>query len=448
MKYLKSYKLFESVDVIKSTIEDILRDNVSDKDIALKIYHITNHTDNNNNPIEVIKIQIGDDDYFTNFIVRVDELKEDILTVTNYLEDEGFEYHTFCYMDDDDFNFDVGDVLNSNGLETTYLTLFYKKPVRESYLERLEIQDITSIVNDYLRDSNWDIKNSLGNCAFFAKDFYEWCQKRGIDCKLIYLKQDENFAVGAEIEDHIIPMVDNQLIDFVYTEQGVSRRVRKDLPEAIFRQFNPEITLFDTFREKYSKWGYNTVEEISYQDAYVGNNSKCQTIDYPNKLNETIKVPIEVGDTVLGGRFKNKKIVVKKIGKNKKGDITINDKPLLKFRLVKESLQEDVDHYFRHLEDDNFLIQVSDDYFRIIKPIESDFYTYRNCKLFQWSEIAGEIERYITELDDKSVDYAYVVKRSADKYESIYDREQIHTRLLLDETFDCGEIISFTIGFK
>ena len=57
---------------------------------------------------------------------------------------------------------------------------------------------------------------------------------------------------------------------------------------------------------------------------------------YSSDVNETIKVPIEVGDTVLGGRFKNKKIKVKKIGKNKKGDITINDKPLLKFRIVKE----------------------------------------------------------------------------------------------------------------
>ncbi len=49
---------------------------------------------------------------------------------------------------------------------------------------------------------------------------------------------------------------------------------------------------------------------------------------------ETIKIPIKVGDTVLGGRFKNKKIVVKKIGKNDKGDITINGKPLLRFRLL------------------------------------------------------------------------------------------------------------------
>jgi len=51
---------------------------------------------------------------------------------------------------------------------------------------------------------------------------------------------------------------------------------------------------------------------------------------------EDITVPINVGDTVLGGKFKNKKIVVKDIDKNEKGDITINDKPILRVRPMKE----------------------------------------------------------------------------------------------------------------
>lgn len=51
-------------------------------------------------------------------------------------------------------------------------------------------------------------------------------------------------------------------------------------------------------------------------------------------IREDITIPIKVGDTVLGGKFKNKRIVVKSIGKNEKGDITINNKPLLKFRLL------------------------------------------------------------------------------------------------------------------
>jgi hypothetical protein len=56
--------------------------------------------------------------------------------------------------------------------------------------------------------------------------------------------------------------------------------------------------------------------------------------DIASSLTEDINVPINVGDTVLGGKFKNKRIVVKSIGKNEKGDITINNKPLMKFRIL------------------------------------------------------------------------------------------------------------------
>jgi hypothetical protein len=54
-------------------------------------------------------------------------------------------------------------------------------------------------------------------------------------------------------------------------------------------------------------------------------------------ITEIIKLDIKVGDVIMGGKFKNKKVVVKTIGKNEKGDITINGKPLLRFRIIKES---------------------------------------------------------------------------------------------------------------
>ncbi len=49
-----------------------------------------------------------------------------------------------------------------------------------------------------------------------------------------------------------------------------------------------------------------------------------------------INLDIKVGDTIMGGKFKNKKVVVKTIGKNEKGDITINGKPLLRFRIIEK----------------------------------------------------------------------------------------------------------------
>jgi len=306
MKFIKSYKIFESVDEIKSTIEDILRDNILDRDIPLKI-HVRNYTTVDNTPYQVIKIQIGDEVEDYGYVINVEDIKQDILTITEYLKEDGYEYNTFSYIDDyEDVQGDSGDVMRTINLKTNYLSLFYKKKIRD--------------------------------------------------------------------------------------------------------------------------------------------------------IGEKIEIPIEIGDTVLGGRFKNKRMIIKKIGKNKKGDITINDKPLLKFRLVKESLQEDVDYYLRHLEDDNFLIQVSDDYFRIFKPINGTVYSYTNCNPFQWSEIAGELERYISELEEKSVDYCYVVEKVGmvggnggfwqTASTSRTTRTIIPSHSLLDQTFDCGEILSFTIGLK
>ncbi len=116
---------------------------------------------------------------------------------------------------------------------------------------------------------------------------------------------------------------------------------------------------------------------------------------------EDINIPIKVGDTILGGRFKNKKIVVKKIGKNKKGDITVNDKPLLKFRLLKESVSNDVLEYLKHLEDDGFVVECFDYFIRIFKPKHGDSYTINNLSEFNFSEIVGDVSRFIEYIGDE-----------------------------------------------
>ena len=52
-------------------------------------------------------------------------------------------------------------------------------------------------------------------------------------------------------------------------------------------------------------------------------------------LKEDIKLDIKVGDVLLGGRFKNKRILVKEIGVDDKGQPTINGRSILKFRIEK-----------------------------------------------------------------------------------------------------------------
>jgi len=48
-----------------------------------------------------------------------------------------------------------------------------------------------------------------------------------------------------------------------------------------------------------------------------------------------ILLDIEIGDILLGGRYKNKRIVVKEMGVDDLGQPTINGDPILKFRIEK-----------------------------------------------------------------------------------------------------------------
>jgi|TARA_R110001606_G_scaffold394547_1_gene565560 hypothetical protein len=48
-----------------------------------------------------------------------------------------------------------------------------------------------------------------------------------------------------------------------------------------------------------------------------------------------MNIDLQIGDTILTGRFKNKKIVVKEFGVDDKGQPTVNGRPMLKFRIKK-----------------------------------------------------------------------------------------------------------------
>ena len=63
-------------------------------------------------------------------------------------------------------------------------------------------------------------------------------------------------------------------------------------------------------------------------------------------LLEKIVLDVNVGDVILGGRFKNKKVVVKSIGKDEHGMPTINGRKVVNFRIApKNEIKERVDFY-------------------------------------------------------------------------------------------------------
>ena len=128
---------------------------------------------------------------------------------------------------------------------------------------------------------------------------------------------------------------------------------------------------------------------------------------------EDIKIPINVGDTILGGRFKNKKTIVKKIGKNAKGDITVNGKPLLKYRLVKESTEfesfkEETEDLLRSIVDMGFKGWIFGDSLvydpqfgvRIYKQTGDEEYSFGSPE-FEWDLIRADVQAYIGNMTEE-----------------------------------------------
>ncbi len=170
------------------------------------------------------------------------------------------------------------------------------------------------------------------------------------------------------------------------------------------------------------------------------------------KTFEDINVPIKIGDTILGGRFKNKKIVVKKIGKNKKGDITVNDKPLLKYRIVKESIsQEDMKSYLAYLIDDGFTVykknHLLNKYSIGIYKLKNKEYTesVNNLEILNNDKLDMEVTPFI-ELFKNEIEYvsiSYIVK---DHLHEFY-RNQFSPDDIIKDGFS-GNIIKIVIISK
>jgi hypothetical protein len=140
---------------------------------------------------------------------------------------------------------------------------------------------IQNIIQLYIEESIYDIQNSKGNCAFFAIDFYDWFKgineyaniksQESIDLtsknkiKILYMPQDVPTAnqfisaeIQKEVEDHIVVMINNNIIDFVFEPgQGVSKDINRDIN---LSQTNPVVikyssALFDP-TGLYGQYGY------------------------------------------------------------------------------------------------------------------------------------------------------------------------------------------------
>jgi hypothetical protein len=149
------------------------------------------------------------------------------------------------------------------------------------------------------------------------------------------MKLVENIKISKELQYHI----DNNL--------PLNENVFRPNSEKYFQLFNEVRELFNDDKIRLTEDDIFLVESDLGKKVKLSNGETIW-LDAPIEeelISETIKLDIKVGDTLMGGKFKNKKVVVKTIDTNEKGDITINGSPLLRFRLVKEGRDIIEDYY-------------------------------------------------------------------------------------------------------
>ena len=141
------------------------------------------------------------------------------------------------------------------------------------------------------------------------------------------MKLTENVKISKELQYHI----DNNL--------PLTENIFRVNSEKFYQLVNEVRELFNNDKIRLTENDIFLVETDLGKSVKLSNGETIW-LDAPiveeEMINETIKLDIKVGDTLMGGKFKNKKVVVKTIDKNEKGDITINGKPLLRFRIIKE----------------------------------------------------------------------------------------------------------------
>ena len=144
----------------------------------------------------------------------------------------------------------------------------FKRLLNEAEEKNLLTEDVSNLINEYIQKSKYDILKCWGNCAFYTQDFIN-----NMGGKVVYMPLAN--PPGNDPEDHIVPMINNIIIDFAYVPgKGVSKHDRTGNPP----KFNPGsgdnnwpkvVTYSDSLFEKnglYGKLGY--LKGQKYVDWY------------------------------------------------------------------------------------------------------------------------------------------------------------------------------------
>jgi len=230
------------------------------------------------------------------------------------------------------------------------------KEVAESYTPKLTLEESIGRIRKLKLNGTYYHGTSIGS----EDDLFSEFNPGHSDWDAVWFASDENiseeFAENSYRDDNEIKAVYevnlkcNAIADIDYTQ---AEEIKNQWGLYDFRESIPMLK-----QKGFNGWkttgsiGYNVYDDIALFNLgcakivgvklFIDDNwtdymplSEAQDIIDSKRVSvdEDINVPINVGDEVLGGKFLNKKTKVKTIKKDGKGGYSINDKPLLRFRI-------------------------------------------------------------------------------------------------------------------
>lgn len=208
-----------------------------------------------------------------------------------------------------------------------------KKKLNEQIVEFLTTIDMSKVLNEVsvAHGSKSDVDDGpryyYGNQATYRKKTSEMAKRLGYEV-INYLVKDEPITI------HNTKFPDGPPMSVSYFPTGVKGAAHAGTDYMKDYKGAPAYKFWQKYIKKVAtQVGYKFLDFLGAEDSIESSQDEKLV---PTTLKENIDIPVNIGDTILMGKFKNKKVVVKSISWNKKGDLLINGRPALKMRLIKQ----------------------------------------------------------------------------------------------------------------
>ena len=207
-----------------------------------------------------------------------------------------------------------------------------KKKLTEQLEEFITTIDVRKYLNETsinTQGSNTDVDDGpryfYGNQKTYRKQTADMAKRLGYEV-INYLVKDTPFEV------HKTEFPEGPTMSVSYYPTGVKGGKKAGTDYLRDYKGKPAYKYWAKYIQRVAtQVGYKFLDFLGAEESI--DSSKKETLK-PTTLREDINLPINIGDTVMMGRFKNKKVVVKSIEWNKKGDLLINGRSAMRMRIV------------------------------------------------------------------------------------------------------------------